>query len=96
DMVLLHHELEASFPDGRAKEKHSATLLAFGEVASGGVSAMARTVGLPAALGAVLLLQGKVQQRGVLRPVTSDIYAPSLIALAKLGVHCKEASEKLL
>ncbi|CAI5500986.1 unnamed protein product [Closterium sp. Naga37s-1] len=96
DMVLLHHELEASFPDGRAKEKHSATLLAFGEMDSGGVSAMARTVGLPAALGAILLLQGKVQQRGVLRPVTSDIYAPSLVALAKLGVHCKEASEKLL
>jgi hypothetical protein len=55
DMVLLHHELDVTF-DG-SRERHTATLLAFGETADGcsstrPESAMARTVGIPAAIAA--------------------------------------------
>lgn len=55
DMVLLHHELDVAF-DG-SRERHTATLLAFGETADSCCSgrpesAMARTVGIPAAIAA--------------------------------------------
>jgi hypothetical protein len=54
-MVILHHELEIEIEGVR--ERHTATLLAFGEGADIGSSlrpqsAMARTVGIPAAIAA--------------------------------------------
>jgi hypothetical protein len=59
DLVLLHHELDVSYEDGRPTEHHTATLLALGETANDCVnsqrspqSAMAKTVGLTAAIGA--------------------------------------------
>lgn len=57
--MLLHHEIKVNFKDGRPSERHVATLLEFGDVRVGSTdpfnnphSAMARTVGLPAAIGA--------------------------------------------
>uniref|UniRef100_A0A0E0K614 Saccharopine dehydrogenase (NAD(+), L-glutamate-forming) n=1 Tax=Oryza punctata TaxID=4537 RepID=A0A0E0K614_ORYPU len=56
DMVLLHHEVEVEYPDGRPSEKHQATLLEFGKVENGRpTTAMALTVGIPAAIGALIL-----------------------------------------
>ncbi|KAH0970942.1 hypothetical protein GBA52_023098 [Prunus armeniaca] len=55
DMVLLHHEVEVEFPDG-LREKHSGTLLEFGQTKNGKmITAMAFTVGIPAAIGALVL-----------------------------------------
>lgn len=55
DMVLLHHELEVEFPDGRPAENHRATLLEFGRTENGKTTtAMAFTVGIPAAIGALV------------------------------------------
>ncbi|KAK6131718.1 hypothetical protein DH2020_034515 [Rehmannia glutinosa] len=66
DMVLLHHEVEVDFPDGQPTEKNRATLLEFGR--TDGVrsyTAMALTVGIPAAIGALvcscLLLCSRVE-----------------------------------
>lgn len=54
--MLLHHEVEVEFPDSKLKEKHSATLLEFGTIRNGKmVTAMAYTVGIPAAIGALVL-----------------------------------------
>lgn len=54
-MVLLHHEVEVEFPDG-LREKHSGTLLEFGQTKNGKmITAMAFTVGIPAAIGALVL-----------------------------------------
>ena len=56
DMVLLHHEVEVEFPDGRPVEKHRATLLEFGKTKNGKTTtAMAFTVGIPAAIGALVV-----------------------------------------
>jgi alpha-aminoadipic semialdehyde synthase len=53
-MVLLHHEVEVEY-DGRPTEKHQATLLEFGKFENGRPStAMALTVGIPAAIGALV------------------------------------------
>ena len=55
DMVLLHHEVEVDFPDGRPAENHRATLLEFGSTKNGKTTnAMAFTVGIPAAIGALV------------------------------------------
>lgn len=53
--MLLHHEVEVDFPDDQVTEKHRATLLEFGRIQNGKTTtAMALTVGLPAAIGALV------------------------------------------
>ncbi|KAA8534721.1 hypothetical protein F0562_029837 [Nyssa sinensis] len=76
DMVLLHHEVEVDFPDGRPTETHQATLLEFGRTKNGKTTAMALTVGIPAAIGALLVLANKIKTRGVLRPIDPEVYVP--------------------
>lgn len=49
-------------------------------------TAMARTVGLPLAVAAKLLFQGKIAGRGVVIPVTKEIYEPVLLELSDLGI----------
>lgn len=60
-MVLLHHEVEVEYPDGQPTEKHKATLLEFGKVENGrSTTAMALTVGVPAAIGALVVNRSAV------------------------------------
>ncbi|KAL8492642.1 hypothetical protein ACS0TY_024003 [Phlomoides rotata] len=55
DMVLLHHEVEVDFPNGQPSEHHRATLLEFGRTEGvRSYTAMALTVGIPAAIGALV------------------------------------------
>lgn len=55
--MLLHHEVEVDFPDDQLTEKHRATLLEFGKTQNGkNTTAMALTVGIPAAIGALVQL----------------------------------------
>jgi alpha-aminoadipic semialdehyde synthase len=54
-MVLMHHEIEVEYPDGRPTEKHQATLLEFGKDENGQpTTAMALTVGVTAGIGALV------------------------------------------
>ncbi|XP_049934665.1 alpha-aminoadipic semialdehyde synthase isoform X2 [Nymphaea colorata] len=94
DMVLLHHEMEIQFPDSRSCKTHQATLLELGKMEKGKMSAaMARTVGIPAAIGALLLLEEKIKTRGVLRPVEPEVYIPALDILGELGIKLIEKVE---
>ena len=90
DLIVLFHDFLAEFPDGH-KEHITSKLIEFGE--SGGDSAMSRTVSLPAAIGAHMILQGTITTPGVLRPVTADIYGPVLDELASLNIECVEETE---
>jgi saccharopine dehydrogenase-like NADP-dependent oxidoreductase len=87
DMLIQHHEFTAQYPDGKI-EKICSTMVAKGTV--GGDSAMSRTVGLPAAIGAKRILSGEISQRGVLRPVIPEIYEPVLSELAEMGIGLTE------
>lgn len=49
-------------------------------------TAISRTVGLPAAIGARLILNGEISTRGVLFPWTKEVYEPVLKELADLGI----------
>ena len=58
-----------------------------------GDSSMARTVSLPAAIGAHMLLEGRISQRGVQIPIVADIYNPILEELEKLGITFTETKQ---
>jgi len=92
DMIILQHEFFASYPKA-GKEKIVSTLIDFG--IPGGDSSMARTVGLPAAIGTKLILEGKIRETGVHIPVSPEIYLPILAELKGLKIAFKEKREKL-
>ncbi len=91
DMVILQHEFIARYP--RHREKIISTLADFG--APGGDTAMARTVGLPAAIGAKLILQGQIRLKGVQVPVAPEIYGPVLKELEQQMITFEEKREVL-
>jgi len=87
DMVVLHHEFEVEHP-GEVSVPVTSTLVVLGE--PDGESAMARTVGLPAAIAARLILDGRLRLTGVQIPVSPEIYRPVLEELARFGIACIE------
>ncbi|MGQ9852546.1 MAG: saccharopine dehydrogenase C-terminal domain-containing protein [Candidatus Oleimicrobiaceae bacterium] len=91
DMIVLVHEFIAEYPTEQRREKITSSLIDFG--IPGGDSSMSRTVGLPAAIGAKYILEGKITRKGVIIPVTSEIYVPILKELEQLGIKCKETVE---
>ncbi len=88
DMVVLFHEFKAWFEDDNHYERLTSTLVDYG--VRYGDTSMSRTVSLPAAIAAHLILEGKIPQRGVLRPVLPEIYNPVLDELAELNIVCKD------
>ncbi len=88
DMVVLFHEFKAWFEEDNHYERLTSTLVDFG--VRNGDSSMSRTVSLPAAIAARLILEGKLNQRGVLRPVSPEIYNPVLDELKELDIECKD------
>jgi saccharopine dehydrogenase-like NADP-dependent oxidoreductase len=91
DMLILQHQFLAEYPDH--KERITSTMIDFG--IPHGDSSMNRTVGLPAAVGVRMILEGQVQARGVLVPVIPEIYEPALEELQRLGIHFSEKTEQL-
>ena len=90
DMLVMKHDFTAAYPD-ESSEAITSTMLDFG-FQSDGDSSMARTVSLPAAIAVRMVLEGKIDARGVHIPVISEIYDPVLAELAELGIELKEES----
>ncbi|MFW6241101.1 MAG: saccharopine dehydrogenase C-terminal domain-containing protein [Thermodesulfobacteriota bacterium] len=88
DLLVQQHGLTAEYPDGR-RERWTAVLSEIGDPKGHG--AMARTVGLPAAIGARLILEGKVGLTGVRTPVHPEIYKPVLSELETMGIRFRES-----
>jgi len=89
DMIILQHELVAEYPD--RTQNITATLVDFG--IPHGDTSMARTVGLPAAIGVRMILQGEIDLTGVHTPVIPEIYEPILEELERLGISFVEEWE---
>jgi saccharopine dehydrogenase-like NADP-dependent oxidoreductase len=89
DLLVLKHEFRARYAD--SAQQISSTMVDFG--IPGGDSSMARTVGLPAAIGAKLILHDKISRTGVLTPVVPEIYEPVLAELEELGIRFEERWE---
>lgn len=92
DMIVLQHEFLVRTESGRS-ERIVSTLVDYG--VPRGDSSMSRTVGLPAAIGARLVLEGKIRLAGVQVPVHPDIYVPILEELETLGVRFEEKRQAL-
>ena len=87
DMVVLQHIVLASYPDG-TREVIKSSMLDFGSPSTN--TSIARTVSLPAAIAVKMILEKKIDLKGVLRPVLPEIYNPVLDELKTLGIEMKE------
>jgi saccharopine dehydrogenase-like NADP-dependent oxidoreductase len=87
DMLIMQHEFIAEYPD--RKEAITSTMIDYGTPY--GDSSMSRTVGLPAAIGARMILEGRFEDLcGVQVPVVPQIYEPILAELARIGIGLTE------
>ena len=86
DLIVMWHRFVFE-EAGETKEIH-ASLIARGEDAT--YTAMAKTVGLPLGIAARLLMQNKIQQRGVVIPISKEVYEPVLKELKELGIELVE------
>ena len=86
DMVIMLHEIE--YTVDFKKYKSTATMIVTGE--DDAHTAMAKTVGLPLGLAAKFILDGTIDQKGLLIPVNKEIYLPVLEALHQYGIFFKE------
>jgi saccharopine dehydrogenase (NADP+, L-glutamate forming) len=89
DMIIMLHEIEFSI-DGENKKTKSC-LIVKGENQS--YTAMAKTVGLPLAIAAKLILENKIQLTGLHIPVIREIYEPVLRELELNGIQFHEETK---
>ncbi|XP_056000894.1 alpha-aminoadipic semialdehyde synthase, mitochondrial-like isoform X3 [Ostrea edulis] len=87
DMIVMHHNIGVTWADN-SQEKRVINFVCYGE--EKGYSAMAKTVGLPTAIATKMILDGEIQRRGVLAPLSMDIYQPVLSRLRSEGIHTVE------
>ena len=93
DLVILKDEMMAFYPKTGKRLRHTSTLVDFG--IPGGDSSIARTTGLPPAIGARFILEGVIRATGVLAPVLPEITVPVLAELEREGVALKEEVEEI-
>ncbi|XP_046668760.1 alpha-aminoadipic semialdehyde synthase, mitochondrial [Homalodisca vitripennis] len=92
DVVILRHEMDIAWAAGQ-NERRDITMVEYGD--GQGTSAMARTVGLPAAIAAKMVLDGEIQEHGMVYPLTPHIYRPMLSRLRAEGIVSRVSVEKI-
>ncbi|MHC4066318.1 MAG: saccharopine dehydrogenase C-terminal domain-containing protein [Planctomycetota bacterium] len=90
DMIVLCHEFGARFTSA-PDEKITSTLIDYGQ--PDGDTSMSRTVSLPAAVAARMIVTGQLSFPGVHIPVAEEVYNPVLDELATMGIRCVEKAE---
>jgi saccharopine dehydrogenase-like NADP-dependent oxidoreductase len=82
DMIVMHHIFEYKF---EGKEKRlTASMVVKGQDTTH--TAMSITVGIPVAIAAKLILEGKITATGVQIPLIKEVYTPVLKELEDYGV----------
>jgi len=84
DMIVMQHVLKYRNKGSENEYEIRSSLIVKGDDASH--TAMARTVGLPLASASALLLNNKISQRGVVVPVSKEIYVPVLEEMKSYGI----------
>ena len=93
DMIILHIEAVAEFKNNR-KEKRTATMVVKG--IPYGETAMCRAVGLPTAIAARLIVDGKINAIGLKIPPTfPELYKPALKELKEFGFEFTTKIEEI-
>ncbi len=86
DMIVMQHEFVYML--GKERISIVSSLVSGGENAVH--TAMSRTVGLPLGIGAKLLLENRIGLKGVIIPVSKEIYTPVLEELKYFGIVFSE------
>lgn len=86
DLVVMWHRF--GITEAGKNKTIEASLVATGKNSVD--TAMAMTVGLPLGIAARLLLEGKIQERGVVIPTASELYEPVLAELKTSGIELIE------
>ncbi|MDP4212652.1 MAG: saccharopine dehydrogenase C-terminal domain-containing protein [Bacteroidota bacterium] len=86
DMIVMLHELE--YTVGQKKHSMKSSLVVIGEDHLR--TAMAKTVGLPLGIAARLVLENKIQLKGLHIPIIPEIYLPVLKELDQHGIRFHE------
>ena len=86
DMVIMQHIFKVENPDG-TREQIKSTLLDFGDEK---YTSIAKTVAYPAAIAVKMILEGKINLKGVQIPIKKEIYNPILDELKNLGIKMNE------
>ncbi|XP_041964997.1 alpha-aminoadipic semialdehyde synthase, mitochondrial [Alosa sapidissima] len=84
DMIIMRNDVGIRHSSGELETKHIG-LVVYGE--PNGFSAMAKTVGYPAAIAAQMVLNGEITTKGLVVPMTKDIYGPVLTRLKEEGLQ---------
>lgn len=91
DLVIMEHRFIAHYPASDKKILYKSTMIDYG--IAGGDTSVARTTGIPPAIGAKLLLEGKISTPGVIGPFLKEIYEPALEELKAENILFRETEE---
>lgn len=86
DMIVMWHKF--NFIDNGKPRQIESSMVAMGDNEVN--TAMSKTVGLPLAIAAKMILQGKINLSGVQVPIRKEIYEPVLEELATTGLDFNE------
>ncbi len=87
DMIVMYHKFGYEL-HGQQKQIDS-KMVCLGDDQL--YTAMAKTVGLPVAMSALLILNGKITTPGVQLPMRKEVYEPLLQELEQYGIHFVES-----
>lgn len=88
DMIVMLHEFEYTLEGQNSLHQVQSSLVVKGENSLH--TAMAKTVGLPLGIATRLILNGKIQLRGLHIPTTREIYEPVLRELEEQQIKFEE------
>lgn len=86
DMVILQTEIEYELID--KTQKVTSTMVVKGK--DHNHTAMAKTVGLPVAIGVKYILNNRISERGIVIPIHKEIYEPALKELSRNNIKFEE------
>jgi saccharopine dehydrogenase-like NADP-dependent oxidoreductase len=86
DMIVMYHKF--GFELNGIEQQIDAKMVCLGDDQT--YTAMAKTVGLPVAMAALLILNGKITTPGVQLPIRKEVYEPILEELEQYGIHFVE------
>jgi len=90
DVVIMFHQIGVRWADG-TNEQRDVLLVNYGE--PNGFMGMAKLVGIPSAIATKMLLNGEIETKGVVLPLSMDIYRPILKRLKQEGISIIERSK---
>ncbi|XP_040452829.1 alpha-aminoadipic semialdehyde synthase, mitochondrial isoform X2 [Falco naumanni] len=83
DMIVMRNEIGLRHPSGHLEDKFI-DLVVYGD--NKGYSAMAKTVGYPTAIAAKMVLDGEIDTKGMVIPLTKNVYRPILERVRAEGI----------